>query len=118
MKTDIADCVIDDNGTFKYIQILIANKKDNSDKKVIIRGSDNFSFHKEIFTSFIEGLSKEQNEKYTFECVGGGRIERNSGNILVYGYSTVYGQADHKVTVGILKHNFPNEKIEYSYSGY
>ena len=118
MKSDIADCAIDDYGTYKYIQILITNKKDSNDKKVVIRGSDNFSFHKEIFRSFIDEISKEQNENFTFECIGGGRIEKNSGSILVYGYSTVYGQAEHKLTVEILKKYYPNEKIEYSYSGY
>ena len=68
---------------------------------------------------FLEvSLMEYQNENFTFECIGGGRIEKNSGSILVYGYSTVYGQAEHKLTVEILKKYYPNEKIEYSYSGY
>ena len=61
---------------------------------------------------------KELYDNYDFEPIGGGRIERTANHILVYGYSTAYGQCDHKETCEILKKYIPNEKIEYSFSGY
>ena len=121
MNSDVPECIIDDYGTFKYIQILVTNKKDKNDKKIIIRGTENFSYHKEIFRNFLNGIlegPKELYDNYDFEPIGGGRIERTANHILVYGYSTAYGQCDHKETCEILKKYIPNEKIEYAFSGY
>ena len=41
----IKECKIDNNGDFKYIQILCTNKKNNNKSKLIIRGTSYFSQH-------------------------------------------------------------------------
>ena len=35
MKAEVPECLIDDYGTFKYIQIEIINKSDKNDKKIV-----------------------------------------------------------------------------------
>ena len=47
--TGFAPASIDNTGTFKYIQIHIGSKKDPSaEKKVLIRGTKAFKYHKDI----------------------------------------------------------------------
>lgn len=122
MNSNIPECIIDEMGTYKYIQILVTNKSDKTDKKVIIRGTENFSYHKQIFRHFLNGIlegPKTISENYDFEPIGGGRIQRTPNEITVYGYSTAYGQCDHKLTCDIIKKHIPdNIKIEYSFGGY
>ena len=122
MKADIKQCKIDNEGTFKYIQIACINKNNNNDSKLIIRGTTYYSFHKEIFDDFMKEINNSNNkaliENYEFKCVGGGRIEINGKMIFVYGYSTVFGQADHAKTVEILKKYYPYKVIDYSNGGY
>ena len=49
MKAELPECIIDDYGTFKYIQIEVINKKDKNDKKkIVIRGDGECSYHKEL----------------------------------------------------------------------
>lgn len=122
MNSNIPECIIDDIGTFKYIQILITNKSDTTDKKVIIRGTDNFSYHKEIFRDFLNKIlcgPKSISDTYTFNPIGGGKIYRTPTEIKVYGYSSAYGQCDHKLTCDILKtHIPPNITLSYSFGEY
>ena len=121
MKADIKQCKIDNEGTFKYIQIACINKNNNNDSKIIIRGTSYFSFHKQIFDDFIKEINNSYNkiliDNYDFKCVGGGRIEINGKMIFVYGYSTVFGQADHAKTVEILKKYYPYKVIDFSNGG-
>jgi hypothetical protein len=122
MKANVPECIIDEVGTFKYIQIQIINKSDKNDTKIVIRGTQQFSYHKEIFRHFLNGIlegPKELYENYDFEPIGGGRIQRTHSDITVYGYSTSYGQCDHKLTCDIIKKYVPDFiKIEYSFGGY
>lgn len=119
---NISECIIDDQGIFKYIQILVQDIKDETKKKVIIRGNIDCNYHKNIFDNFIRNYSQEHPKEYEqlkFTCVGGGRIERTCNHIKAYGYSYGYGQADHAVTCEILKNNLPKfYEIEYSNEGY
>ena len=122
MKTDIKECKIDNDGTFKYIQISCINKNDSKDSKLIIRGTSYFSYHKQIFDDFLTEIKNSKNKSliddYEFKCIGGGRIEINGKMIFIYGYSTVFGQADHAKTVQILKKYYPYKNIDYSNGGY
>ena len=122
MKTDIKECKIDNDGTFKYIQISCINKNNSNDSKLIIRGTSYFSYHKQIFDDFMTEINNSKNktllDNYEFKCTGGGRIEINGKMIFVYGYSTVFGQADHAKTVEILKKYYPYKTIDYSNGGY
>lgn len=122
MKANIPECIIDELGTFKYIQIQITNKSNKNDTKIVIRGTGDFSYHKEIFRHFLNGIlkgPKDLYENYEFDAIGGGRIERTNSNITVYGYSTAYGQCDHKLTCDIIKKYVPEFiKIEHSFEGY
>ena len=116
METNILkECKIDNNGEFKYIQILCSNKEDNNKSKIIIRGTSFFSHHKEIFDDFITEIKNSKNEdlinNYDYKCLGGGKIDINGKMISVYGYSVNFGQADHLKTVEILKKYFPNKTI-------
>ena len=122
MNAKISQCRIDQEGVFKYIQIECINKENKEDKKLIIRGDGNCSYHKDIYRKFITDImnSKDKNliENYEFECIGGGRIEFRPDCIFIYGYSSGYGQADHSKTKEIVQKFFPNYKIEISDEGY
>ena len=111
----IKECKIDNSGDFKYIQILITNKEDKNDSKIIIRGTSFFSHHKQIFDDFLTEIKNTKNDllinNYEYKCIGGGNIEFNGKMISVYGYSVTYGQADHYKTVEILKKYYPNKTI-------
>ena len=122
MDAPIIECEIDDTGRFKYIQIKVSNKKNPEDYKIIIRGSSEFPYHKYIYRDFMNKILYEKDkslfENYNFEPNGGGRIDIKNKNISVYGYSTVYGQAEHEKTVEILKKFYPEYNIEWSNEGY
>ena len=45
MNAKICQCKIDEEGTYKYIQIECVNKQNKEDKKIIIRGDGNCSYH-------------------------------------------------------------------------
>lgn len=110
---------IDNEGRFKYIQIKMTKKSDPSDTKILVRGSGKFKFHNENFENFMtEEVKATPDDLYTYEPIGGGRIEFMEGNkISVYGVSTAYGQCSHEKTVEIIKKYFPNaEKYEINWS--
>ena len=44
---------IDNSGTYKYIQIHVASKKDPSEKFVLIRGFKAFKYHKDILKNWV-----------------------------------------------------------------
>ena len=122
MDANVSACIVDDLGRFKYIQIKIINKKNPEDFRIVIRGSTNYGYHKDIFRNFMNEIitnkDKSLYEKYNYEVVGGGRIDMHYGDIKVYGYSTAYGQADHEKTKEILERFFPTYKVECSNEGY
>ena len=122
MNAKIAQCKIDQEGVYKYIQIECINKNNKEDKKLLIRGDANSSYHKDIYRKFICDImnSKDQDlkENYDYECIGGGRIEFRPDCIFIYGYSSGYGQADHSKTKEIVKKFFPTYKVETSDEGY
>ncbi|EDV27409.1 14 kDa phosphohistidine phosphatase [Trichoplax sp. H2] len=108
------DVDIDESGTFKYILIKLTDRRSSS-SKFIVRGYSWASYHADILdrlTASFEAAS------LTVECVGGGRIRRNENEILVYGYSTGFGRADHTITAERLRKAFPTLKISYSNDGY
>ena len=111
----IKECKIDNNGEFKYIQILCTNKEDKNKTKLIIRGTLYFSQHIQIFDDFLTEIKNSNNNdlinNYEYKCIGGGNIEVNGKMISIYGYSVTYGQADHYKTVEILKKYYPNKII-------
>ena len=122
MNAKIAQCKIDQEGVYKYIQIECINKDKKKKKKILIRGDGNYSYHKDIFRKFLSDImnsnDKDLKENYEYECIGGGRIEFRPDRIFIYGYSSGYGQADHSVTKEIVKKFFPTYKIEISDEGY
>jgi phosphohistidine phosphatase len=122
MNAKIPLCKIDQEGVYKYIQIECINKDNKDDKKIIIRGDGNCSYHKDIFRKFLIDImnsnDKNLKENYEYECIGGGRIEFKPDCILIYGYSSGYGQADHEKTKEIIKKFFPTYKVETSNEGY
>ena len=116
METNIIkECKIDNNGEFKYIQILFKNKEEKDKSKIIIRGTSYFSQHKQIFDDFLTQIKNSKNNdlinNYEYKCIGGGKIEINGKMISIYGYSVTYGQADHYRTMEILKKYYPNKTI-------
>ena len=122
MNAKIPLCRIDQEGVFKYIQIECINKENKEDKKLLIRGDGNCSYHKDIYRKFITDIMNSKNkdliENYEYECIGGGRIEFRPDCIFIYGYSSGYGQADHSKTKEIVQKFYPNYKIEISDEGY
>ncbi|XP_071509453.1 14 kDa phosphohistidine phosphatase-like [Diadema antillarum] len=111
----VDDVDIDQSGKFKYILIQL---KSGNKKKYIVRGYGRCGYHADIFDEVTPALEKGG---ITCSCPGGGRIEHNNAakTILVYGYSMGFGQADHRITVEILKKRFPHySKISYSNEGY
>lgn len=122
MQAPVSECQIDDDGVFKYIQIQVTNLDNKEDTKIIIRGTAYFNYHDDIFRNFFNKIYEEQPDlmkKYDFSCIGGGRIERGTDHVLVYGYSSKFGQCNHDKTVEILKRHLPSYlTIEASYGGY
>ena len=122
MNAKICQCKIDEEGVYKYIQIECINKDNKDDKKLIIRGDANSSYHKDIYRKFLFDImnskDKDLKENYDYECIGGGRIEFKPNSILIYGYSSGYGQADHSKTKEIVQKFYPTYKIETLDEGY
>jgi len=110
--TDIPDVDIDESGVFKYIQLKISK---NGAEKIIVRGYSRASYHADIADEVSPGL-----KSLGFKCsvLGGGRIEKKSNSLHVYGYSVAYGQPDHQLSVDILKSAFPSIEISWSNEGY
>lgn len=52
------------------------------------------------------------------EIAGGGRIDNDTRNIFVYGYSSAYGAAPHEVTAALIQRRYPMANIRFAYEGY
>lgn len=81
--SDIPNVHMDDEGVFKYIQILVTSIQEPDKKKVIIRGFEECEYHADIYdrvAPFLNGAG------FSTKCTGGGRIRRSENEIFVYGY--------------------------------
>ena len=120
LELNLKECKIDESGVYKYIQIKCTNKT-NNESKIIIRGTGYFSFHKDIFNDFMVDIKTSKNkeliEDCEFNCIGGGSIDFKPKYIFIYGYSNIFGQANHEKTVEIIKKYYPNYTVDYSNSG-
>jgi len=138
----IKDCIIDDDGVFKYIQVNITditnitnitdntdtyNKSDiienyTPDSICVIRGFLKFEYHKQIFEDLQNEVDNTLNlkGKVSYLVNGGGRIEINKlkQTIFVYGYSKSYGYCDHRLSVELFKEYYPNYDVTWSNQGY
>ncbi|KRZ84107.1 Methyltransferase-like protein 17, mitochondrial [Trichinella sp. T8] len=109
MSLNSVEDVVIDEGTFKYILLLV---KSSSSEKFIVRGFSKCEYHDDI----LQEVSPEIIGKgMQVKCVGGGRINHDSVNrtLDVYGYSVGFGKADHEKTVSILKKRFPDYNFNY-----
>ena len=114
-KKFISDVVIDFYGDFKYILLEMTNKTNLNDYKYIIRGSNQFDYHKKIYYDFMQNNVYKYPDIYmnfSFKVLGGGRIGFRDNEIVVYGASGVYGQANHKLTANLLKLKFPGFNVQ------
>ncbi|CAD8147185.1 unnamed protein product [Paramecium octaurelia] len=119
---------IDNEGTFKYILILLEGE--NNKEFYYVRGLKQYEFHAQNFEHFCEeaknnlkwsefkynvekGTIKAQlnGHNFKFKCVGGGRIKHSfvNSSIEIYGYSQSYGQCDHKLSLNIIRTVYPYE---------
>ena len=114
-KNFISDVIIDTNGDFKYILMEMVNKTNMNDYKYLIRGSNEFDYHKRLYLNFMQNSVYKYPDIYqnfSFKVLGGGRIAFKGNNILVYGESGVYGKANHKLTCNLLKPKFPSFNVK------
>lgn len=123
----MANCVslptvdIDNSGTFKYV-LLKVNKTGDTKKEnatYLVRGHNWADYHADLVEE-CERQIHDNNLDMEVECIGGGRIQHDRGrkNIIVYGYSVGYGQANHAVTCEILKTYYPEYTTEWNNDGY
>ena len=94
-KKFISDVIIDLNGNYKYI----------------VRGSNEFEYHKKLYLNFMRNNVYKYPDiinHFSFKILGGGRISVNSNNITVYGSSGYYGTANHKLTCNLIKLAYPS----------
>jgi hypothetical protein len=111
--------IISPEGIFKYILIEAKDMCDIFEPPTyFIRGDTKHGYHANNFEAFIDeliargfslaktnycGMRKYEMNKggeyFTFECLGGGRIEHNykGTKCFIYGYSQSYGPADHSI---------------------
>ena len=98
----ISNCIISDMGRFKYIQIRVKNKNPPYESKIIIRGKQGIQYHLDIFIQLLNDMKQKSEifNNFEFVPIGGGYINIYGTNINIYGYSTSYGKAIHKITAG------------------
>lgn len=108
---------IDSDGSFKYI--LIGLKRNEEDTPTyIVRGYNRSFYHKDILE---EVNIQVKDRHYIADCYGGGRIEHNTKlkKIHVFGFSVGFGQADHSITVNLLKQKYTDyNDIWFTDDGY
>eukprot|EP00045_Choanoeca_perplexa_P020486 m.4456 g.4456 ORF g.4456 m.4456 type:complete len:118 (-) comp6965_c0_seq1:1219-1572(-) len=103
-------------GVFKYVLIKVIDNS-SGESKLIVRGYAFAEYHDDIYQHVrpvIEALGLET------DVLGGGRIKYTKDEeILVYGYSVAFGQADHSRAVALLKKAYPEvPKVHFSNEGY
>ena len=110
-KKFMTDVIIDLYGNYKYILIEMTNKTNLNDYKYLVRGSNAFDYHKNLYLNFMQNSVYKFPEIYTnfsFQILGGGRISVYSNNITVFGTSGYYGEANHKLTCNLIKKAYPS----------
>ena len=116
---EVEDVVIDDFGTFKYVLIRVTDTNSGANK-LVVRGSARFDYHNEVF-KHAEALCEYVGGSgggVSMEALGGGRIERTSSTMRIYGFSYAFGQADHRVSAVVLRRVFPLHDMSVSFDGY
>ena len=113
---NIQDCEIDNNGSFKYIQIKLNFQ---GQTKTIIRGWNGFEYHKDNYINFLEKESQLL-KGIDSEVLGGGRISINMAKktCKVNGYSISYGICDHSLSCKLINEVYPDIKTSFSNDGY
>ena len=115
LKDFLTDVIIDTHGDFKYILMEMVNKTNMNDYKYLIRGSNEFDYHKRLYFNFMQNSVYKFPDVYknfNFKVLGGGRIAFKGKDIIVYGESGVYGKANHKLTCNLLKKQFPSFNVK------
>ncbi|CAK87863.1 unnamed protein product (macronuclear) [Paramecium tetraurelia] len=123
---NVSQVGLDDEGTFKYILILLTGN--NNQEFYFVRGLKKYGYHAQNFEHFCnevknnlkwsdfnfdleEGKIKLQldGHKFKFKCLGGGRIKHSfiGQSIEIYGYSWLYGQCDHKISLNAIRTVYP-----------
>ena len=128
LKEDIKKVLIDPEGIYKYVQILILPKNPNDlqtgkEKYLIVRGFKECREHSDVFQKFFINELKansQLNSKYYTVIQGGGRIDHDSANkkIQIYGYSNSFGIANHKLTKKLVQEEYPDCEVTWSNNGY
>ena len=112
----IPEAKIDEDGVFKYIQIICQNEY------TFIRGRKDCKYHKYIYNKFLNEIKNNNLEVDSCKCVGGGRIKNNKKEkkIKIYGYSKTFGRAEnqHETTKKILEKYYPDYEITWTNEGY
>ena len=112
----IPEAKIDEQGIYKYVQIKC------NDTNIFIRGSKDFSYHKEIYKNFLQEVELNHLDSKLCTPLGGGRIKKfqNNKKIKIFGYSKTYGRAEnqHETTKKILQKYYPDYEITWKNAGY
>ena len=103
----LKDCKLNCGEDCKYILIEHA---DLAEKEFLIRGSKDYTYHKEIWDDFLN-FEISPIDHYKYKVMGGGFIMNTSDTIHIGGKSNAFGASDHMLTKKILKEKFPNKKI-------
>ena len=120
MLKNLPKVKIDEQGVYKYIIISVKDLKTSSTVK-LIRGYKKCEYHKNIKGLFLIEFLDFGLKLNDFEILvlGGGRINFNFPNMLIYGYSIGYGQGDHELAKQIINEFYKGELvIDTSNEGY
>ncbi|CAD8091477.1 unnamed protein product [Paramecium primaurelia] len=123
---NISQVGIDNEGTFKYILIKITGN--NNQEFYFVRGFKQYGYHAQNFEHFCneaknglkwseftfdleDGKIKGQLNgfKFKFKCLGGGRLKHSNiqQTLEIYGYSWLYGQCEHKISLNTIRTVYP-----------
>ena len=115
---EVRDAVLD-VGTFKYIQIIMKDKK-TGQEKTVVRGWSDCGYHADVLNKFQTLELKDYQNSVMTDCPGGGRIEHlpEEKKITIYGYSQGFGKADHSLSQSIIEKDYKNYFISWNNEGY
>ncbi|XP_070581893.1 14 kDa phosphohistidine phosphatase-like [Ptychodera flava] len=107
----VPDVEIDPEGIFPYILVDVTAKSGHS--KCIVRGDCFSEYHSDVYDKTIPKIKAQG-----FDCrvMGGGKIDHRGSKkeILVYGYSGNYGEAEHTITCAVLRKKYKDyDKITH-----
>ena len=113
MVSSVESVRMDQQGTFKYIQICI---NDGQSVTTVIRGWLDCDYHADVLDKF--NSKERQPAGVKVYCPGGGRITIKDKKIVIFGYSVGFGKADHAVTCQIIQEAMPDYTVEWNNDGY